>query len=33
MIRWQNLYVRLALMIGAIASFAIAAGAGERWYW
>jgi hypothetical protein len=32
MIRW-GLYVRLALVLGAIASFAIASGAGERWYW
>ena len=32
MIRW-GVYVRLALVLGAIASFAIAAGAGERWAW
>jgi len=31
MIKWQARYVRLALMLGAIASFAVAAGAGERW--
>jgi hypothetical protein len=31
MIKWQLRLVRLALIAGAIASFAIAAGAGERW--
>jgi hypothetical protein len=31
MIKWQVRYVRLGLMLGAIAGFAIAAGAGQRW--
>jgi len=33
MIKWQRHYVRLGLLLGAIASFAIAAGAGQRWDW
>ena len=32
MIKWQVRYVRLGLMLGAIAAFAISAGAGQRWY-
>lgn len=32
MIKWQVRYVRLGLMLGAIAAFAVAAGAGQRWY-
>ena len=31
MIKWRIRLTRLALVVGAIASFAIAAGAGERW--
>ena len=31
MIKWRVRLTRLALVVGAIASFAIAAGAGERW--
>jgi hypothetical protein len=33
MIKWQIGFVRLGLIVGAIASFAIASGAGERWFW
>lgn len=32
MIKWNARLVRLGLTVGAIASFAIAAGAGQRWY-
>jgi hypothetical protein len=31
MIKWQVRLVRLGLVVGAIASFAIASGAGLRW--
>jgi hypothetical protein len=31
MIKWNPTWVRLALVVGAIASFAVASGAGLRW--
>ncbi len=31
MVKWNVRFVRLGLIVGAIASFAIAAGAGQRW--
>jgi hypothetical protein len=31
MIKWKAEYVRLGLILGAIASFAVASGAGLRW--
>lgn len=31
MIKWKAGYVRVALILGAIASFAVASGAGMRW--
>jgi hypothetical protein len=31
-IRWKNHYVRAMLVVGAIAAYAVAAGAGFRWY-
>ena len=31
MIRWKSEFVRVGLILGAIASFAIASGAGQRW--
>jgi hypothetical protein len=31
MIRWQARFVRLGLVLGAIAAFAVAASAGQRW--
>jgi len=31
MIKWQVRLIRLGIVVGAIASFAIAAGAGLRW--
>jgi hypothetical protein len=31
MIKWNHATVRVALVLGAIASFAIASGAGMRW--
>jgi hypothetical protein len=32
MFKWQARLVRLALVVGAIAAFAVASGAGERWW-
>jgi hypothetical protein len=31
-IRWKHHYVRAMLVVGAIAAYAVAAGAGFRWY-
>jgi hypothetical protein len=31
-IRWKHHYVRVMLVVGAIAAYAVAAGAGFRWY-
>jgi hypothetical protein len=31
MIKWKARYVRLAFALGAIASFAVASGAGMKW--
>jgi hypothetical protein len=31
MIKWKVGYARVALILGAIASFAVASGAGLRW--
>jgi hypothetical protein len=31
MIRWKQHYMRLAIVVGAIASFVVASGAGCRW--
>jgi hypothetical protein len=31
MVRWKARYIRLALGLGAFASFIIASGAGARW--
>ncbi len=31
MIKWEARFVRLGLIVGAVASFAIAASAGLRW--
>ena len=31
MIKWKARYARLALAMGAIASFAVASGAGMKW--
>jgi hypothetical protein len=32
MLRWKTGYIRIALACAAVASFAISAGAGARWY-
>ena len=32
MIKWKTKAIRLGLMLGSIAAFAVAAGAGQRWY-
>ena len=31
-IGWKNHYVRAMLVVGAITAYAVAAGAGFRWY-
>lgn len=31
MIRWMSRYPRMVLVLGAIASFLVASGAGARW--
>ena len=31
MIKWRIRFVRIAIALGALAAFAVASGAGERW--
>ena len=31
MIRWNHRYVKVMMVLGAIASFLVASGAGSRW--
>ena len=33
MIKWRVRFVRVSIVLGALAAFAIASGAGERWAW
>jgi hypothetical protein len=32
MIRWRIRFMRISIALGAIAAFAVASGAGERWW-
>ncbi len=32
MIKWQSSWIRLGLVLGAISAWAVAAGAGVRWW-
>lgn len=32
MIKWKSRYVRMAVVLGAIASYAVAGGASMRWF-
>ena len=33
MIKWRVRFVRVSIFLGALAAFAVASGAGERWAW
>lgn len=32
MFKWQARFIRLVVVLGAIAAYAVASGAGERWW-
>jgi hypothetical protein len=32
MIKWKTRAIRIGFILGAIAAFAVSAGAGQRWY-
>ena len=31
MIKWRARFIRVSIVLGALAAFAVASGAGERW--
>jgi hypothetical protein len=32
MFKWQPRFIRLFVVLGAVAAYAVASGAGERWF-